>query len=124
MDNGYIVNGEVARDKIAMDIKYRKINRDTIEKLCADQRVKSAFIGSSFPDKRPKQEWTKEYLGRLSYAVVGESFNRDYLLYLDQVADFVTKATFKKVIIAGVIIVLVIIAGIIVYNYILGGGAV
>lgn len=122
MVDEYIVNGEVARDKIAMDIKYRKINRDTIEKLCADQRIKSAFIGSSFPNKRPKQEWNKEYLGQLSYAVVGESFNLDYLLYLNEVADFVSKATFKKVIIAGVIIVLVIIAGVIVYKYVLASG--
>ena len=118
-DNEYIINGEVARDKIAMDIKYRKINRDTIEKLCADQRIKSAFIGSSFPDKWPKREWNKEYLGQLSYAVVGESFNRDYLLHLNEVAEFVSKATCKKVITVGVIIALLIIAGVIVYKYIL-----
>jgi hypothetical protein len=124
MDNKYIINGEVARDQIAMDIKYRKINREEIEKLCADPRIKAAFIGSSFADKRPKREWNKDYLGRVSYAVVGESFNRDYLLYLDEVADFVSKATFKKVVIAGVIIVLVIIAGIIVFRYVLSGGAI
>jgi|GEM_PF-1512214 len=123
MINEYIINGEIARDKIAMDIKYRKITRDTIEKLCADPRIKVAFIGSSFQDKRPKQEWNKEYLGRLSYVVVGESFNRDYLLYLDEVAKYVSKATFKKIIVAGVIIVLVIIAGVIMYKYVLGSTA-
>lgn len=124
MVDDYIVSGVVARDKIAMDIKYRKITRADVEKLCDDSRIASAFIGSSFADKRPKQEWNKEYLGRLSYAVVGESFNRDYLLYLDEVADFVSKATFRKVIVAGIIIVLVIIAGIIVCKYVLGGGAI
>lgn len=124
MDKGYIVNGEVARDKIAMDIKYRKINRDGIEKLCADPRIQEAFIDVSFANKRPMREWTKEYLDRLSYAVVGESFNRDYLLYLDEVADFVSKATFKRVLIAGVIIILVIIAGVVVYKYVIRGGIV
>ncbi len=124
MVNYYIENGEVTRDKIAMDIKYRKITRDAIEQLCADQCIKDAFIGSSFPDKKPKKDWNKEYLGRLSYAVVGESFNRDYLLYLDEVADFVSRAKFKKVVIAGVIIVLVIIAGVIICKYVLGSEAV
>jgi len=118
MDDRYIVNGEVARDKIAMDIKYRKLNRTGIEELCNDSRVKEAFRGTVYTDKRPKRDWNKDYLGRLSYAVVGESFNRDYLLYLDEVADFVSKATFRKIIIAGIIIVLVIIAGVIVYMYI------
>lgn len=124
MFNDYIVNGEVARDKIAMDIKYRKITRNTLEALCADPRIAAAFINSSFTEKRPKKEWNKEYLGRLSYVVVGESFNRDYLLYLDEVADFVSKATFKKIVVAGVIIVLVIIAGVIVFQYILRGGSI
>lgn len=121
MDNKYIVNGEVARDKIAMDIKYRKLDRFGIEELCKDPIVKNAFRGSAYTDKRPKREWNKEYLGRLSYAVVGEGFNRDYLLYLDEVADFVFKATFRKVIVAGVIVMLVIIAGIIVYKYVVSG---
>ena len=121
MDNKYIVNGEVARDKIAMDIKYRRLDRTGIEELCNDSRVKEAFRGSAYADKHPKREWNKDYLGRLSYAVVGESFNRDYLLYLDEVADFVSKATFRKIVVAGVIIVLVIIAGVIVYKYIISG---
>lgn len=122
MNNNYIVNGEVARDKIAMDIKYRKLDKTGIEQLCRDPKITTAFRGTGYADKRPKREWNKDYLGRLSYAVVGESFNRDYLLYLDEVADFVSKATFRKVIVAGVIIVLVIIASIIVYKYVVSGG--
>ena len=122
MDNNYIVNGEVARDKIAMDIKYRKLDKSSIEQLCRDPKITSAFRGSGYADKRPKREWNKDYLDRLSYAVVGESFNRDYLLYLDEVADFVSNAIFRKIIIASIIIVLVIITGVIVYKYILSGG--
>lgn len=121
MDNNYIVNGKVARDKIASDIKDRKLDRNGIEELCNDPIVENAFWGSNYNDKRPKREWNKDYLSRLSYAVIGESFNRDYLLYLDEVAEFVSKATFRKVIVGGVTIMLVIIAGIIVYKYIVSG---
>lgn len=119
MVNNYIVNGNVARDRIAMDIKYRKITRHTIEELCADPRIQASFIGSSYTEKKQKKEWNKEYLGRLSYAVVGESFNRDYLLYLDEVAEYVSKAKYRKIIVAGIIVVLVIIAGVIVCTYVL-----
>lgn len=120
MVDDYITNGKVARDKIAMDIKYRKISRDEIEELCKDQRITASFIGSSYSDKRPKQEWNKEYLGRLSCAVVGEAFNREYLLYLDEVAGFVSKAKLKRVIVNGAVMILVIIAGIVVYRYVGG----
>ena len=119
MDSPYIVNGEVVRDKIAMDIKYRRLKRTDIEQLCLNPVIQDAFRGSGYNDKKPKREWNKDYLGRLSYAVVGECFNREYLLYLDEVANFVSKAAVKKIVVAGVIIMLVIIAGIIVYTYIM-----
>ena len=121
MDNRYVINGEVARDKIAMDIKYRKLDKAGIEQLCNDQRIQSAFFGSNYAKKRPKREWNKDYLSRISCAVVAEAFNRDYLLYLDEVADFVSKATFRKTVKAGVIIVLAIITGIVVYKKIISG---
>lgn len=115
--NEYIENGGVQRDKIAMDIKYRKLTRPDIDKLCSNPQIKDAFIGNSYADKKPKQYWNKSYLDLLSCAVAAESFNRDYLLYLDEVADFVSRAKYKKIIIAGVVIVLVIIAGVIVFSY-------
>ena len=119
MSNEYIVNGDVQRDKIAMDIKYRRLKGTDIESICNDQKINGSFIGSVFKDKKPKQYWNKAYLDLITCAVVAESFNRDYLLHLDEVADFVSKATFKKVVIAGVIIILVIIAGVIVLRYVL-----
>jgi hypothetical protein len=99
MANEYIVNGLVARDKIAMDIKYRELSHDALLKLCDNPQIKAAFIGSSFTQKCPKLMWNREYLDRLSYAVVAESFNREYLLYLEEVAEFVSKKTFEKFII-------------------------
>lgn len=119
MDNEYIRNGEVARNRIALDIKRRKLKRPQIEQLLADPKIAASFIGSSFNNKKPMKEWNKFYLDGLSYAAVAESFNRDYLLYLDEVSEFVSKATFRKKVVAGVIIVLVIVLGVIVLMYVL-----
>ena len=120
MNNEYIADGKVKRSKIALDIKRRIITRSDIESLCADPQIKAAFIGKDYKDKKPKKRWNKDYLELLPFAATAESFNRDYLLYLDEVAAFVTeKKPFPKMIVAGVIILLVIIiAGMIVFNYV------
>lgn len=119
MKNDYIVDGKVARDKIAMDIKYRKLDRTGVERLCQDPVVQAAFFGAGYKDRRPKGEWDEDYLGRLSYAVVGECFNREYLLHLAEVAEYVSRAPSKKGIVVGVVIVLAIVLGIVAYK--LGG---
>jgi hypothetical protein len=119
MNNEYVINGEVQRDRIALDIKYRRIGGAEIESLCNNLQINSSFIGSVYNDKKPKQYWSKKYLDLLLCAVVAESFNRDYLLYLDEVADFVSKAKYKKVIKCGVVIILVIIAGMAVFKCIM-----
>lgn len=113
----YIVNGKVIRNKIALDIRRRILSRPDIEKLVSDKRIQSAFLNETYNKKIPQKEWTKSYLNELTYVAIAECFNRDYLLYLDEVADFVTKARFKKIILGTVIVVLVIIAGIIVLIY-------
>ena len=119
MFSEYLANGSVNRAEIVAQIKNRKISRDKIEKLCEDPRIKAAFKGTDFPDKRPKRDWNKDYLQRLSFVPVAGAFNRDYLLYLDEVAEYVSKVKFQKIIIAaGAVIVLVIIAGVVVYQYI------
>ena len=115
----YMRNGSIDRASIAKDVKMRKLSEAEIRTLCENKQVQDEFIGSSYTNKQPKQKWNKDYLERLYYAVVAESFNQDYLLYLCEVADFVAKARIKKVVIAGVIIVLVIIAGVVVLSYVL-----
>ena len=118
MNSDYIVNGKVVCNRIARDISRRKLDRQAIERLISDPVIASAFRGDSFDEKRPKKEWNGSYLEELSCAAIAESFNRDYLLYLDEVANFVTNANtnakFRKIIIAGIIIALVIMAGVIV----------
>lgn len=119
MNNDYVVNGKANRGAIASAVRFRKLNRAEIEALCADPVVQSVFIGSEYTRKiTDKSKWNKEYLNTLHGAYSG-CFNCDYLLHLDEVADFVSNAIFKKVIIVGVIIVLVIIAGAIVFKYVL-----
>jgi len=109
MNGEYIVNGVVQRDKIAIDIEYRKLKGEAIERLCREPQIKAAFIGSSYKDKKPRRHWNNAYLDLLTFAVVAESFNRDYLLHLDEVADFVSKkAGFKKALKAGGVILLLI----------------
>jgi hypothetical protein len=115
MNNEYIVNGDVQRDRIAMDIKYRKLKSIDIKNICNDPQIKASFIGSVYKEKKPKQYWSKAYLDLLSCAVVAESFNLDYLLHLDEVADFVSKAKVKKAVITRAIIISVIIAVVIVF---------
>lgn len=113
----YLRDGQIDSAAIAKDVQMRKLNEKDIRMLCADKRVQETFIGDRYTNKQPKQNWNKEYLDKLYYAVVAESFNLDYLLYLSEVADFVSKAKFKKIVIAGIIIVLVIIAGVVVFSY-------
>lgn len=117
----YILPDKVRCSKIASDIARRKLKREDIELLVKDPRVQKEFREENFTEKKLPQAWNKEYLEELAlFATSGESFNRDYLLYLDEVAEYVSKAVFKKVAVAGVIIVLVIIAGVLVYKYVLG----
>ncbi|MDR1882976.1 MAG: hypothetical protein LBR26_09400 [Prevotella sp.] len=121
MSNEYFVDGRVAVEKIVMDIKYRKLNRTGIERLVSDPVVRSAFIGTSYDNKKPKNEWNKSYLDKLSYVMVGKGINPDYLFYLDEVAEYVSKARpFSKAKYS--LIVLVVIAGIILFTCLLNGG--
>ena len=104
----YIIDGNVARSRIALDIKFRNIKRADIEQLISDARITSAFLGKTFDQKVSKNQWNKFYLNELSYAAVSESFNRDYLLYLDEVAEYVSEAQHKKDVIRGIGVFLII----------------
>ena len=116
MSSEYIIDGSVASENIVYDIKNRKLKESDIRKLAADPKISASFIGTAYNKKKPRRFWNKSYLESLLAVAVAESFNLDYLLYLDEVAEFVSKAAFRKVI-AGGIIALVIIAGVIVYKY-------
>lgn len=110
--------GNVDRGEIAMDIIQRRLRGDEIRKLCEREDIKAQFIGKVYKDKRPKSEWNDKYLTKLFYSVVAESFNLDFLLYLDEVAEYVKKVKIVKRVIAGVVIILVIVAGVIVHRFV------
>lgn len=107
----YIEDDRVMREKIAMDIKYGVISYKDIEVLLNDKRLESAFFGNGFSERIDKADWDKEYLDKLSYAVVAEAFNKDYLMYLYQVANYVNGRKRKKkiLIVSSVIIIAVAI---------------
>lgn len=105
----YYVNGRIEREKIVMDIIRRKLSHNEIEELVSNDIIQNAFIGNFYKDKVPKEQWTKEYIQILSCAVVGESFNRDYLFYLETVVKYVEKKSRNVIFVIGGIILLAII---------------
>lgn len=109
--NKYIIDGRVEREKIAMDIKYRSLKKEDILSMIENSTVKDSFIGNHYDDKRTRNEWSKDYLDILSYAVVSESFNQDYLIYLNEVAEYVNKKrNHAKILIGFVSLAIVIVA--------------
>lgn len=113
----YIVDGKVKRSTIATDIACRQLIGIDVEHIANDPTVRQAFFGKLEPLKKPKSQWDRDYVNYLNGAAATECFNREYLLYLDEVAEYASKAKFRKILIAGIIIVLVIIAGVIVYVF-------
>lgn len=111
----YFENGKLKRESIAMDIKYRRISHEDLLTLIADPEISKEFYGDSYMDKIPREEWNEQYLDKLSYAVVSEGFNKDYLLYLEQVADGIgEKKSNSKVIIGGIVLAVAVIVLIVV----------
>ena len=56
MKDDYIVDGRVARDKIATDIIKRKLDRAGVERLCQDLVIHAAFFGAGYRNERPRGE--------------------------------------------------------------------
>ena len=115
----YISDGEVQRSKIALDVADGSISPSEIREICSDQRIKSAFIGTSYNKKKSKELWGDAYLNQVVCAAAAESFNQDYLLYLAEIGEHIRSKkpdSYKKMIVGviGVVAVVAIIAVIIV----------
>ena len=87
----YIKGGTVDRERIALDVRDGRISHAELESLVSDPIISKAFFGVNYSNKRPQSEWNEDYLRRLSYAVVSDAFNADYLFYLEKVASAVRK---------------------------------
>lgn len=108
----YIKDGTVDREKIALDVRYGRISHVELENLVSDPSIKKAFFGVSCSNKRPQGEWNEDYLRQLSYSVVSDAFNADYLFYLEKVANTVknNKVSRSKSKISKDVIVVVVFA--------------
>lgn len=114
----YFDNGHISRMKVASDIKSRKLTKEDLEKMITEPEVKSVFIGNGFNNTVKKEEWTKEYLEKLSYMAIGESFNEEYLFHLCEVAEYVNQPKEKnKIIGIAVIIVALGALGTVIYSW-------
>lgn len=111
----YFDGNRVNRAMIALDIRYRNLSHDDLLLIISDPEISAAFYGKTYEDKIPKNQWDEEYLEKLSYAVVSESFNKDYLLYLEEVADSVSaQKNNSKIVIGGVVLAVAVIAAVVV----------
>ncbi len=111
----YFDGNRVKREIIVQDIRYRRLSHDDLLLVISDPEISAAFYGKFFEDKIPKNQWDEEYLEKLSYAVVSESFNKDYLLYLEEVAGSVSaQKNNSKIVIGGIVLTAAVIAVVVV----------
>lgn len=85
----FLKDGEVKRARVAMAVASGELTGDAIRALCQEPEMKAAFIGTSYSGKCSEDRWDQGYLDELVCAAVAASFNEDYLLYLNEVAEAV-----------------------------------
>lgn len=112
----FLRNGEFYRSAVVAEVKARRLSRSEIKQFADDPDMQAEFFGDLSAYIRPKKEWNELYLKQLSSVAGGECFNVEYLLYLDEVIDYITKTHQKKRIGICITGVLLIIAGIILWR--------
>lgn len=97
IDRGILTTSD--KGTIVQQIISRKIRgENAIRDLWKRKEINSQRIGNSYNKKRPESEWDDNYLTKLFYSVVAESFNLDFLLYVDKVAEYVSRKNPARVI--------------------------
>lgn len=94
--NRYIVDGLVKRDRIVSDIKRGRITQNDIIELNQNGEIEAAYFGNENLEKIDKNLWNERYLDELSLAAVSEIFCAEYLLYLNEVAQYVMTKNKQK----------------------------
>lgn len=120
----YIIEGTVKRDRIVADIKRGRLTKEDILELDNNPQISDSYFGSGNLKKISETNWNNKYLDELSLVAVSEAFNKEYLLYLNDVATAVlkksatTERTMKslKWIIIGVIILILTICAIMIIS--------
>lgn len=117
--NRYVLDGTVKRDRIVADITRGRIQKSDIIVLDRNPVISGAYFGDDTFVKQDKSTWSEKYLDELSLVAVSEAFGKEYLLYLNEVAQFVIEKEKKKekknkiikgVFIGGIVVVLIVIA--------------
>ena len=94
---------------VKIDYEKGLLGHSDADVLLNDKRITAAFFGNGYSEKTDKASWDKEYLDKLSYAVVAEAFNKDYLSYLYQVSDYVNgRKRGKKILIISSVLIMAI----------------
>jgi hypothetical protein len=120
--NNYIVDGNVQRSKIAMDVANGSISKSEIKSICSNKAVRESFIGNQYSKKTDSTNWDNEYLDKVVCVAVAENFNEDYLMYLSDVGTYVrSKKAFdlnmKAVMgIVAIVVVIVLIVGVVIWS--------
>ena len=91
----YIDEGKVKRDKIVADVKRGRLSKEDIKQLDSNEIIRSSYFGDVFSTK-DKKEWNEKYLDELSLAAVSEVFNKEYLIKLHEIANYVIDNKKKK----------------------------
>lgn len=94
--NRYIVNGSVKRDRIVADIKRGRISKKDILELDKNPVIREEYFECKKLNKVDRTLWNNKYLDELSLVSVSESFGKEYLLYLCDVAEYVIHKERKK----------------------------
>ncbi|MBP3803427.1 MAG: hypothetical protein J6I76_05915 [Oribacterium sp.] len=85
----YIIDGTVKRDRIVADIKRGRLTKEDILELDNNPQISDSYFGSGNLKKISETNWNNKYLDELSLVAVSEAFNKEYLLYLNEVATAV-----------------------------------
>ena len=92
----YIDGGNVSGVRIATDIKRGILTKSDIIELAENPKIVSAFFGTMEGKRKNRSEWTKQYLDEISCMPVAACFNKEFMLYLYEVSEYVGTSKNKK----------------------------
>lgn len=92
----FLRDGKFSRSAVVTEVRARRLSGDAIRELADDSEMQAEFFGDFSTYVRPKKTWDEAYLEQLSCVASEECFSLAYLLYLDEVADYVGKAGYRK----------------------------
>ena len=104
------------------DVKRGRISKNEIIELDQNKEIKAAYFGNTNLEKVNRNLWNESYLDELSLAAVSETFCREYLLYLNEVAQYVMakdkekecdNKILKEVLVGALIVLLIILVSIV-----------